>query len=76
MPARKPWIVPIPGTTKLHRMEESLGTAQVGLTKVDLRTIGAVLEQVDMVDGRYSAAAQLPGRATATESRSRCGSIC
>jgi len=38
--ARKPWIVPIPGTTKLHRLEENLGAADVELTLDDLREIG------------------------------------
>jgi aryl-alcohol dehydrogenase-like predicted oxidoreductase len=37
--AQKPWIVPIPGTTKLHRLEENLGAANVGLTEVDLKQI-------------------------------------
>jgi aryl-alcohol dehydrogenase-like predicted oxidoreductase len=37
--ARKPWIVPIPGTTKLHRLEENLGAAGVTLTADDLRAI-------------------------------------
>src|SRR5947199_4531749 len=37
--ARKPWIVPIPGTTKLHRLEENLGAASVELTPDDLRDI-------------------------------------
>ena len=35
--AQKPWIVPIPGTTKLHRLEENLGAADVELTPDDLR---------------------------------------
>jgi len=37
--AQKPWIVPIPGTTKLHRLEENLGAAAVELTSADLRDI-------------------------------------
>ena len=40
--ARKPWIVPIPGTTKLHRLEENLGAAEIKLTPDDLREIDAV----------------------------------
>ena len=39
--AQRPWIVPIPGTTKLHRLEENLGAANVDLTTDDLATIGA-----------------------------------
>lgn len=39
--AQKPWIVPIPGTTKLHRLEENLGAVNVTLTADDLRAIGA-----------------------------------
>ena len=41
--AQKPWIVPIPGTTKIHRLEENLGAADVTLTPDDLRQIDAVL---------------------------------
>ena len=37
--SRKPWIVPIPGTTKLHRLEENLGAANVSLSDEDLRNI-------------------------------------
>ena len=39
--AQKPWIVPIPGTTKLHRLEENIGAAAVELTPEDLRQIGS-----------------------------------
>jgi aryl-alcohol dehydrogenase-like predicted oxidoreductase len=38
--AQKPWIVPIPGTTKLHRLEENLGAVNVELTENDLKQIG------------------------------------
>ena len=37
--AQKPWIVPIPGTTKLHRLEENLGAVNVELTEADLKEI-------------------------------------
>jgi aryl-alcohol dehydrogenase-like predicted oxidoreductase len=37
--AQKPWIVPIPGTTKLHRLEENLGAVSVALTEADLKQI-------------------------------------
>lgn len=52
--ARKPWIVPIPGTTKLHRLEENLGGAEVELTGADLREIGEALAAVQIEGGRYS----------------------
>ncbi len=44
--AQKPWIVPIPGTTKLHRLEENLGAAAVELTTVDLREIEEAASQI------------------------------
>jgi aryl-alcohol dehydrogenase-like predicted oxidoreductase len=44
--ARKPWIVPIPGTTKLHRLEENLGAANVALTAGDLQEIEAALARI------------------------------
>ena len=52
--AQKPWIVPIPGTTKLHRLEENLGGAEVQLTAADLAEIGAALNQITIVGERYS----------------------
>ena len=51
--AQKPWIVPIPGTTKLHRLEENLGGAAVELTPGDLRAIEGILEQVKVEGARY-----------------------
>ncbi len=56
--ARRPWIVPIPGTTKLHRLEENLGAAGVGLASDDLRAIEAAAAQVEVQGSRYSEAAQ------------------
>ncbi|MBV6823162.1 aldo/keto reductase [Pseudomonas sp. PD9R] len=53
--ARKPWIVPIPGTTKLHRLEENLGAASIELTSKDLATIESVLQQIQIVGDRYPA---------------------
>jgi aryl-alcohol dehydrogenase-like predicted oxidoreductase len=52
--ARKPWIVPIPGTTKLHRLEENLGAADVELTAEDLRDIEAAASQIEVQGARYS----------------------
>jgi pyridoxine 4-dehydrogenase len=56
--SRKPWIVPIPGTTKLHRLEENLGAAGVELNRNDLATIGAGLEEIEVVGARYNTQAQ------------------
>ncbi|MGV6477367.1 aldo/keto reductase [Azotobacter vinelandii] len=56
--AQKPWIVPIPGTTKLHRLEENLGGASVVLSDGDLRQIANALEQVKIQGDRYPAALQ------------------
>jgi aryl-alcohol dehydrogenase-like predicted oxidoreductase len=53
--AQKPWIVPIPGTTKLHRLEENLGAAAVTLSKADLSAIAAVLAKVAVKEDRYPA---------------------
>src|SRR3954454_19290898 len=54
--AQKPWIVPIPGTTKLHRLEENLGAADVNLTEDDLRQIDAASSLAR--GARYSEGAQ------------------
>ena len=56
--AQKPWIVPIPGTTELHRLTENLGAAPVVLTDAELADIQAALTQVAIQGDRYSAAAQ------------------
>lgn len=56
--AQKPWIVPIPGTTKLHRLEENLGAAQVTLSEQELTAIAQALETVRIVGERYPAALQ------------------
>jgi aryl-alcohol dehydrogenase-like predicted oxidoreductase len=51
--AQKPWIVPIPGTTKLHRLEENLGAATVRLTPTDLRDIDAAASKITVQGARY-----------------------
>ncbi|EDW0110552.1 aldo/keto reductase [Salmonella enterica] len=56
--AQKPWIVPIPGTTKLHRLEENLAAADLTLATKDLRKITQALDAVDIVGERYPAALQ------------------
>jgi aryl-alcohol dehydrogenase-like predicted oxidoreductase len=54
--AQKPWIVPIPGTTKPHRLKENLGGAAVKLTAEDLRDIGEALAGIRVLGDRYPAA--------------------
>src|SRR5437764_10487351 len=56
--AQKPWIVPIPGTTKLHRLEENIGSVNVELTPDDLREIDNLTAQIDVQGARYSESAQ------------------
>jgi aryl-alcohol dehydrogenase-like predicted oxidoreductase len=56
--AQKRWIVPIPGTTKLHRLEENLAAASIELSDGDLRTIARVLDQAKVQGERYPAALQ------------------
>jgi len=51
--AQKPWIVPIPGTTKPHRLEENLGAAHIELTSDDLREIDKAASQVTVQGARY-----------------------
>jgi aryl-alcohol dehydrogenase-like predicted oxidoreductase len=51
--AQKPWIVPIPGTTKLHRLEENIGAVEVELTGDDLREIDRAASQIDVQGARY-----------------------
>ena len=51
--AQKPWIVPIPGTTKLHRLEENIGALAVDLTPEDLREIDAAASKITVQGARY-----------------------
>ncbi len=51
--AQKPWIVPIPGTTKLHRLEENIGAAAVELTSDDLREIETAASKITVQGARY-----------------------
>lgn len=61
--AQKPWIVPIPGTTKLHRLEENLGGAAVELTAEDLRQLDTAASKIAVQGARYPEALQkLVGR--------------
>ena len=50
---QKPWIVPIPGTTKLHRLEENIGATSVELTPADLREIDEAASQIAIHGARY-----------------------
>ena len=52
--SHKPWIVHIPGTTKLHRLEENVGAASVELTREDLRSIDEALLTITVHGARYS----------------------
>jgi aryl-alcohol dehydrogenase-like predicted oxidoreductase len=56
--AQKPWIVPIPGTTKLHRLEENIGAGDVKLTPDDLREIDSAASEIEVQGARYSEAGQ------------------
>ena len=51
--AQKPWIVPIPGTTKRHRLQENLGAAQIQLTADDLREIDRAASEIEVHGARY-----------------------
>jgi aryl-alcohol dehydrogenase-like predicted oxidoreductase len=51
--AQKPWMAPIPGTTKLHRLEENLGAASVQLSPEDLRDIDAAVSRIEVHGARY-----------------------
>jgi aryl-alcohol dehydrogenase-like predicted oxidoreductase len=52
--AQKPWIVPIPGTTKLHRLEENIGAASLDLTADDLREIADTVSKIGVTGARYT----------------------
>lgn len=56
--AQKPWVAPIPGTTKSHRLEENLGAAAVELTPEDLRDIERTVSGVTVEGDRYPAQMQ------------------
>jgi aryl-alcohol dehydrogenase-like predicted oxidoreductase len=51
--AQKPWIVPIPGTTKLQRLEENVGAVEIDLTRDDLREIESAASQIEVQGARY-----------------------
>jgi aryl-alcohol dehydrogenase-like predicted oxidoreductase len=51
--AKKPWIVPIPGTTKLHRLQENIGAADIDLSEEDLKQIEKAISQIEVHGARY-----------------------
>jgi aryl-alcohol dehydrogenase-like predicted oxidoreductase len=51
--AQRPWIVPIPGTTKLHRLEENIGAVNVDLTADDLRQLDDATSKINIQGARY-----------------------
>jgi aryl-alcohol dehydrogenase-like predicted oxidoreductase len=51
--AQKPWIVPIPGTTKLHRLRENIGAASLQLTPADLRELESAAAKISVQGARY-----------------------
>jgi aryl-alcohol dehydrogenase-like predicted oxidoreductase len=53
--AKKPWIVPIPGTTKLARLEENLGAAGIELTPDDVRALEVASSKIKLEGERYPA---------------------
>jgi len=56
--AQKPWMVPIPGTTKMHRLQENLGAASIELSDADLRDIDNAASEINVQGARYSEGAQ------------------
>src|SRR6202790_2939974 len=56
--AQKPWIVPIPGTTKLHRLKENVAAASIHLSEQDLREIESATSEITVQGARYSEGAQ------------------
>jgi aryl-alcohol dehydrogenase-like predicted oxidoreductase len=59
--AQKPWIVPIPGTTKLHRLQENIAAATIELSEEDLREIESSISEITVEGARYSEGAQRMG---------------
>ena len=56
--AQQPWIVPIPGTTKPHRLAENIGAASVELISDDLHDITQAADQIQVIGDRYAAGMQ------------------
>jgi aryl-alcohol dehydrogenase-like predicted oxidoreductase len=60
--AQKPWIVPIPGTTRLERLEENLGAADVALSSTELNEINDVLSKIEIIGDRYPVGSDMAKR--------------
>jgi aryl-alcohol dehydrogenase-like predicted oxidoreductase len=60
--AQKPWIVPIPGTRKLDRLEENLGAADIELTQEELRDLNEALSKIEISGDRYPAGSEYANR--------------
>lgn len=60
--AQKPWIVPIPGTRKLGRLEENLGAADVELTPEELRDLNDALSKIEISGDRYPSGSEYAKR--------------
>ncbi|MDR6197118.1 aldo/keto reductase [Siphonobacter sp. SORGH_AS_0500] len=56
--AQKPWIVPIPGTTKVHRLQENIASAEIILSESDLQEINQAVSQIEVQGRRYSESSQ------------------
>lgn len=56
--AQKPWIIPIPGTTKIHRLEENLGAVQIELSENDLAEIADAVSKIEVQGNRYGELSQ------------------
>ncbi|WDF69731.1 aldo/keto reductase [Sphingobacterium oryzagri] len=52
--AQKPWIVPIPGTTKIHRLQENIGAVDVNLSEAELDSMEIALKNIQIVGARYT----------------------
>ncbi|HEY3231805.1 MAG TPA: aldo/keto reductase [Roseiflexaceae bacterium] len=65
--AQKPWIVPIPGTTKLHRLEENIGAAAVELTPEELRIIDSGASTISVQGARVSGTPAAAGRSLSSD---------
>ena len=52
--AQKPWIVPIPGTTKIHRLEENIGAVELALSESDLKEINEAVGKIEVMGARYN----------------------
>jgi len=61
--AQKSWIAPIPGTTKIHRLEENAGAAEITLTYEDLSKLNDALSKITVVGERYPVGSDMAKRA-------------